>query len=118
MVDGELAVHAGGVLAHGEIDTGTELLPVDPHVHLPAEGVDVQRERLEGDLVGPGLAEFLLKVFPSLVGAVFRVPAALVFAGAELLDDPLEERQVLRLCMHGSRRQQEGQCVFDCVFHV
>ena len=108
-IDRELAVHAGGVLPHGEIHAGAELAAVGPHFGFAAEGVDVDGKGLERDLVGAGPPEFLLEVFPGLVGTVAGIAAPLVFRGAQLPDDALEMRQVLPRQLQGGQGEQDKQ---------
>ena len=56
----ECAVNAGGILAHREIYSGAEFPAIGPHLHLSAERVDVQFERLDENHVHSGFHELFL----------------------------------------------------------
>ena len=112
VVHRELALDAGGILPHGEIDARAELLSIGPHFYVAGEGVDVDGERLERDSIGPGLAEFFLQVLAGLVGAAFGVASALVLCAAQFLDDLFEMRQVLRVCRQREEREENDEQFF------
>ena len=102
----KLALDARRILAHGKIDSGSELLPVRPELHYAGEGVDVDRERLEGHFIGTGLDELLLQILPGLVGPAPGIAAALVSGAAEFLYHAFVMREVLRLHLHGAQDSQ------------
>ena len=111
----EFPAHARGVLPHREIHPRCEFLPVGPHLHLAVEGVDVDGEGLQRDLIDTGLLILFFQVLAGLVGPASGVAATLVSGGTEFLDNPFVMRRVLRRQLHGGQRQQENQKV---LFHI
>ena len=105
MIHWKLAVHSGGILSHGVIHTGGQLLPIGPEFHLATEGVDVDGKRLADDFIHTGFLELFLKVFPRLVGTVSGIAATLVLGGTQLLDNLLVMRQILGIQLHGGESQ-------------
>ena len=109
MIDGKLALHTRRILAHREIHTWLQLFSISPHLHLTAEGIDIQFEGLQRHLVNTRLLKLPLQILASLIGAVFGIAAPLILGAAQLLDHLFVLRQVLRTS-HGGRKHQQHHC--------
>ena len=91
------SAHARRVLAHGEIDARGQFATIHRHFHFAWKRVDVNGERLAGNLVNACLLVLLQKVFSRLVGPAVGIAAPLVLRRTQLLDNPFVMRQILRL---------------------
>ena len=91
------AAHARRVLAHGEIDARGKFATIHRHFHFAWKRVNVNGERLAGNLVDACLLVFFQQVLSSLVGPAVGITATLVLCGTQFLDNPFVMRQILRL---------------------
>ena len=78
VINRKVAADSRGILTHREIHSRPEFLPVGAHLHRPAEGIDIDGERLQYHFVHANLPEFLFQILSRLVGAVPGIAAALV----------------------------------------
>ena len=70
------------------------------HLHLAGKGLDVERERLQGNLVNASLLVFLLEELARLVGTALGIAATLILRAGQFFHNSLVVRHVLRTCLH------------------
>jgi hypothetical protein len=63
--------------------------PFGPHLHLAAEGIDIQFERLQRHCVNTCLLKFPLQIFSCLIGAILGVAASLILGTAQFFNHSL-----------------------------
>ena len=87
VINSKLAMYARRIFSHREVNARSELLAVGPHLHVTAESVDVDSERLANDLIYTDVLKLLLKILSCQGYAVTGISPALIFLGAQLFDD-------------------------------
>ena len=87
VINSKLTVYARGILSHREINTRSELPAISPHLHVTAECIDIDSERLANHLVNTDVLKLLLKILSCQGYSVTGISPALIFLGAQLLDN-------------------------------
>ena len=105
VINSKLAMYARRILSHREINAWSELLAIGPHLHVTAECVDVDSERLANNLVNTDVLKLLLKILSSQGYTVTGISPALIFLGAQLLNNLFVMFQIRPFRRRSARHQ-------------